>query len=188
MAKVFKFQRGSTSVNLLSSSTGIEATSYSPKMGQPLQGMRTPPLTEGMGIKATGTGHNSLAKYTQSLTDMQAWADKAKKNPALHDPVWLHGQLTSETNQRRAAVEEIQGAFTTQLYGMEEENYCTHAALSVKRQPWWESTAQRQFPPATSAAGVSMLYDYTAANSTASIAAHDIVGDVPAREIGRAHV
>jgi hypothetical protein len=110
---------------------------------------------------------------------MQVYADQYINDPTEDTPVWLHAKLDNETGERRALVRNIQVQYGASWYGDEATVNDIPVTITVIREPYWESTTARDMPASAALSGAAVEYDYTAAG--ASVAAHDIVGDVGAR-------
>jgi hypothetical protein len=107
------------------------------------------------------------------------FADQYINDPTEDTPVWLHAKLDNETGERRALVRSIQVQYGASWYGDEATVLDVPLTITVTREPYWESTTARDLPASAALSGAAVEYDYTAAG--ASVAAHDIVGDVGAR-------
>ena len=180
MAIVLKLMRDTTTLSLQGGSAGVQLMpGWTPGIARPRYGRMPPMIEEKMPVRVQDSSHDNLATQLQALHQMQMWAEMYNVDRAVIDPVWLHAKLYNETGERRAYVKRIEGDFNTRWFGPAAAGNFQDVPLVVERGPYWERPDFRWFPAATPAAAASVEYDYTAAGF--AVAAHDIVGDAPAR-------
>lgn len=181
MAIVSKFSHASATVDLNDVNTGFSMAGdgWMPVVATPVYGRDPEPVTETIHLLLRDTSQDNIAADMQALHFMQVQADAYINDPTVDDPVWLHAKMNNETGERRAVVYKIEVQYGASWYGDEATSLDIPLTLSVTRGPYWESTTARDLPADTGNTGVIHVYDYTA--SGASVAAHDIVGDVGAR-------
>ena len=189
MARMLKLKRGSTELNLLAAEgAGWRAGSWNPAVAQVRYGRQAELVEEKIEVVVERDSHDNLAVSVQALDEMAFWADAYVRDRLVQEPVWLHAQMTAETGERRALVRKIEYEWLTPAVsatGYAKKNRAM-MRIEITREPYWERTTTRSFPDAAvvPTAGVSVVYDYTAAGLGGGPAAHDIRGDVPARIAG----
>ena len=183
MALVNQFQRtGLANLSLLSATTaGWRGMNWKPVVAPSNYDGSTPPVVEAMDCMVERTTDDLLATSIQAMDEYAYWADAYMRDRAAIDPVWWHSQMTGETGQVRAMVRRISRNWQSLRTDVKCEpgEHKARVRLQIEREPWWEAIATRDLPLWAPAAGLSFIYDYTAAGF--AVLAHDIVGDVPAR-------
>ncbi len=185
MAQVFKFRWDTTDLVLTAAAdSGLRFQSWRPRAGTPGRGADAPPVIEVIDLKIDRASHDNLATSMQALELMRVYASRYMHDATFGTPVWLHASMTNETGERRALVRRIDMEWRSEQMTASGPPGSNEVLLRlyVEREPWWETTAERTFPEKSEASGAALIYDHTGAGLVQ--AAHDIVGDVPARAGG----
>jgi len=176
MAAVVKFRRDTTDLNLLDTSGfQLDDPGWEPRIATPVYGARPGAVEEVLECTLIGTSHDDIATNMQALDFMRVMADEYMRDRMQEHPVWMHAQLSGETNGRRALVHGIAAEWMSPHYSGEMVGLRPRVELGVVRDGLWEATSAVTMPGATPTAGASVVYDYTASPGA------DVVGDVPAR-------
>jgi hypothetical protein len=184
MSIVNKLRYSATDLTLQGGTAGLQTSKrgWLPNVAPALAWDSPGLITETFAVMAEGTSHDNLAAYLQTLAQYQRYAAMYKADTSWNIPVWLHSKLSGETGELRALVDSIAWAWDSSPFdSVPSTQYAMSANIEITRMPYWERTVAREFPidnPIAAAAAV--VYDYTAADGF-GVAAHDIVGDAPAR-------
>jgi len=147
-----------------------------------VEGEKPPLITETMDLLLKGSDHDDLASRKQSMHEMQVYATRYIKDRTFDTPVWLHVQMSGETNERRALVHKISlspKSPNLDTKGWIDQSVARYQA-TITREPYWEALSTYSMP-SVGAQDWAALYDYTSAGTGGTPAAHNVMGDVPAR-------
>jgi len=122
-----------------------------------------------------GTSHDNVAALTQLLSDMMRYTNNYWRDVDRASPVWLHSQLSGETNERRALVRTIGWKWETAHYGASMVGSTPEIQAAIERVGAWEQPTASTAVETAAIASIGGLYDYTAAGAA------DVVGTLPAR-------
>jgi len=172
MAIVWKFRYASTNVTL--EATGDATTEQwiaaLSRDGEDVE--------ENISLFIDDTSDNALATEIQLFDDLILRVKRYRENPSYETPVWLHAKLANESGERRAPVKQLSYTLTSGAFTPDARQSKQSMQLSVVRGGYWEETTGTQYGGLAAVAGASVEWDYTGA---VTVAAHDVVGDVPAR-------
>jgi len=115
MASTLKLKQGDSGTELdlnvgLSSGTaavGWNVESWNVQEAEYVEGEKPPLVTETMDLLLKGSDHDDLASRKQSMHEMQTYCKKYESKRTFDKPIWLHAQMSGETNERRALVHSI---------------------------------------------------------------------------------
>ncbi len=181
VAKLNYTDTGASGVNLsFLDDSGLYITSpgWIPKITQiGIDGLPTA-VAEQIELWVNGTSYDDVATIEQSLADMMRMTANYWSDPDREVPVWLHSQLSGETNERRALVRAIAMAWLTEHYSQDMVSFKPRLKAAIERFGGWEQTTESTYKETSgisSTGGLNGLYDYTAAPAA------DVVGTLPSR-------
>jgi hypothetical protein len=182
MAIVFKLRYDTTDLDFQDGEDGFQLAKrgWLPNVAMAMAEGMPAAIRESIALIVEGSSNDNLAALLQSLALYQRYGITYQQDILWDTPVWLHAKMSSETGEVRALVKAMDWGWDSSPYsGVPTSQSTINLNLSVLRMPYWERTEARSFPTLTLATGGSATYNYTAVSG--SVAAHDIVGDAPAR-------
>ena len=179
MAMVLSLKQGGTTVDLQGGTTGFQLVEWKAAVLTPTPGQKPDSVIEAMQVRVTGSSHDNLATYLQSLHAMQEGAIRYIKDQFEQNPVWLWSQTKSETGGRRALVRSIGIGWDSGWYGHGGETpdpliigNQALLTLTIEREAYWERTSNTTAATDTDVSAIGGVFDYSGT---------DVVGDAPAR-------
>lgn len=176
MAIMLKFVRGATELSLQDSTSGAQlARGWYPNVQLPQPGGAPAPVRESLPVMVAGSSQDDMAMHIQALHEMQVWAALYMSDRMEQTPVWLHAQLNTETNARRALVTGIEITYDSGWYDPEAASFRQTLMLNVTRGPWEATAALTSNGVLAEDSWACLVMDYTASPGA------DVTGDIPAR-------
>lgn len=179
MAAVAKLNYGATNLSFLNSSGLYVAADKSGRWIPSVAGIGANGLprnvVETIPLLVHGTSHDNIAVITQGVSDMMRYTNNYWRDVDRINPVWLHSQLSGETNERRALVRTITWKWLSQHYSGDMIGFEPRIQAAIERIGAWEQPTASTAVETAAIQSIGGLYDYTAAGAA------DVVGTLPAR-------
>jgi hypothetical protein len=186
VAVIFKLYDGTNTIDFTSATDFHLLQGFHPEEASPTgDGSIPPDVTQIVPIIVDCTSDDDLATTKQKFHAMQLLVARYMLDPIHSTPLWWHHKLDGETGELRHLVKSLAFQWTEPAGGIfDAQPLITEgrrAVVTFIHHPYGEHPTGRNFPTASPSAAAAITYDYTAAGSGGTPAAHDIVGDVGAR-------